>query len=412
MIKDSIFFTLRRSTIVAGVFAACAAGPTLAATAGTPIGGEFQVNTYTTGDQETPAVAMDANGNYVVVWDSVGEDGSLDGIFAQRYGTGGIPLGGEFQINTFVPNRQGLPVVAMLQNGNFVVAWNSQDESPVGQISVYARVFNADGTPLTGEIKVNDDNEYPRSGLSIASNANGEFVIGWVEQKPNSSISVMLHDMIVRTYSANGTPMRSSATVTTTINANMRCGTVGIANDGTIAAAWLEYNNSLYAKHLTANATWWGDVTRLDTANSAITGVDRPAIAMEGNGNFTVVWETFHSDLSPAGIHMRRFNESIKAQSSDVVVGTNMQYNPAIGMDANGDFVVAGHGNGIFAEIFASNGSAVGPEFQVNSSLDQNTQLFAATAMSSTGSNFVVAWQNFQQDGDGRGVFAQLYDGP
>src|SRR5215471_7057481 len=51
----------------------------------TPVGSEFRVNTYTTGPQQTysggpyqstPAVAMDAQGNYVVTWSSQNQDGS------------------------------------------------------------------------------------------------------------------------------------------------------------------------------------------------------------------------------------------------------------------------------------------------------------------------------------------------
>jgi hypothetical protein len=33
-----------------------------------PVGGEFQVNTYTPGHQYEPAVATDGAGNFVVVW--------------------------------------------------------------------------------------------------------------------------------------------------------------------------------------------------------------------------------------------------------------------------------------------------------------------------------------------------------
>jgi hypothetical protein len=54
-----------------------------------PVGSEFQVNTYTPADQLTRGpggrlVAADAGGNFVVVWTSEGQDGSSDGIFAQR----------------------------------------------------------------------------------------------------------------------------------------------------------------------------------------------------------------------------------------------------------------------------------------------------------------------------------------
>ena len=49
------------------------------------VGFETRVNTFTTGDQTAPAVAMDAAGDYVAVWQSYGQDGSIFGIYARRY---------------------------------------------------------------------------------------------------------------------------------------------------------------------------------------------------------------------------------------------------------------------------------------------------------------------------------------
>ncbi len=54
---------------------------------GARAGTEFQVNTYTTGDQGSypQAVAVSPN-NFVIVWhDRNGEDGSGRGVFAQRF---------------------------------------------------------------------------------------------------------------------------------------------------------------------------------------------------------------------------------------------------------------------------------------------------------------------------------------
>ncbi len=65
-----------------------------------PVGPEFQVNTYTVGDQGFPHIASDAAGNFVVVWSSSGQDGSTFGLFGQRYGRNGVKLGVEFQVNT------------------------------------------------------------------------------------------------------------------------------------------------------------------------------------------------------------------------------------------------------------------------------------------------------------------------
>ena len=89
---------------------------------GSPLGDEFQVNSYSTAGQVTPAVAMDNAGRFVVVWASLGQDGSGYGIFGQRYASDGTPLGGEFRVNTYTPGSQVHPSVDMTPEGHFVVA--------------------------------------------------------------------------------------------------------------------------------------------------------------------------------------------------------------------------------------------------------------------------------------------------
>jgi hypothetical protein len=95
---------------------------------GVPQGSEFQVNSYTTGRQYVPAVASDAGGNFVVVWHSSGQDGSGDGIFGQRFNASGVPQGSEFQVNSYTTNYQTLPAIASAANGNFVVVWSSRGQ--------------------------------------------------------------------------------------------------------------------------------------------------------------------------------------------------------------------------------------------------------------------------------------------
>jgi len=42
---------------------------------------DIQVNTTTSGNQTAPEVAMDGDGDYVVVWQSAGQDGNNTGVF-------------------------------------------------------------------------------------------------------------------------------------------------------------------------------------------------------------------------------------------------------------------------------------------------------------------------------------------
>ena len=95
---------------------------------GTPFGAEFRVNTYTTSYQHRPAVAKDGIGNFVVTWSSYTQDGFDEGVFGQRYVAAGTPVGPEFRVNTYTTYAQTRPSVAADGVGNFVVTWDSQTQ--------------------------------------------------------------------------------------------------------------------------------------------------------------------------------------------------------------------------------------------------------------------------------------------
>jgi hypothetical protein len=100
---------------------------------GVPLGSEFQVNTYTTGDQGDASVVADAAGDFVIVWTSANEDGSSAGVFGQRFAAAGNPLGPEFRVNTYTTAGQFEPAVAVVpSSGNFVVVWVSQSQDGSG----------------------------------------------------------------------------------------------------------------------------------------------------------------------------------------------------------------------------------------------------------------------------------------
>jgi hypothetical protein len=115
------------------------------------LGEEFQVNTYTTSRQAYPQVAVDAVGNFVVVWQSAEQDGYEWGIFGQRYDAAGDPTDGEFRINTHTTYSQLHPAVAADAQGNFVVVWSSGAYFS----SVFGQRYNASGNPIGAEFRVN-----------------------------------------------------------------------------------------------------------------------------------------------------------------------------------------------------------------------------------------------------------------
>src|SRR5438128_300 len=123
-------------------------------TGGVPQGPEFRVNTYTTGGQATPAVALDAAGDFVIAWTSTNQDAGTFGVYAQRYTSAGVPQGPEFRVNTFTTGSQAYPSVAVGAAGDFVVAWQSQGQDGSDD-GVYAQRYGATGSPQGGEFRVN-----------------------------------------------------------------------------------------------------------------------------------------------------------------------------------------------------------------------------------------------------------------
>jgi hypothetical protein len=110
---------------------------------GTKVGSEFQMNT-STGKHFRPAVASDAGGNFVVVWNRSypGDAQFSPGVFGQRFDSAGTKIGSEFQVNTYTTNYQDDPVVAADPSGNFVVAWQSYYQDGDGP-GVFAQRFSA-----------------------------------------------------------------------------------------------------------------------------------------------------------------------------------------------------------------------------------------------------------------------------
>jgi hypothetical protein len=145
---------------------------------GATVGSEFLVNTYVTNEQQNPSVAMDSDGDFVITWESNGQDGDNYGIYAQRYSNIGATVGGEFLVNTYTTNFQQNPSTAMDNNGNFVITWgsNGQDGSFTG---IYAQRYNNIGATVGSEFLVNTHTAFQQDIPSVTMNDNGNFVITW-----------------------------------------------------------------------------------------------------------------------------------------------------------------------------------------------------------------------------------------
>jgi hypothetical protein len=141
-------------------------------------GSEFQVNTFTTGVQSDAAVAVAPDNSFVVVWRSDDQDGSGSGVFGRRFAPDGIPLTAEFPVNDVTPGNQGGAAIAMDADGAFVVTW-SDGQNDGDSYGIFARRFDATGAPQGGQFAVNTHTTSSQIRSGIAEGADGSFLIAW-----------------------------------------------------------------------------------------------------------------------------------------------------------------------------------------------------------------------------------------
>ena len=144
--------------------------------AGNLIGGEFRINQTTTNDQHYASVAMNGSGEFVVAWTSASEDGSGNGVYARRYDAAGNPLGNEFLVNATTSGDQDSPVVAMGADGRFLIVWEGNGPGDSG--GIFGRWYDAAGTPGS-EVRINTVTSGLQGEPSVDMSPDGRAVVVW-----------------------------------------------------------------------------------------------------------------------------------------------------------------------------------------------------------------------------------------
>jgi hypothetical protein len=282
--------------------------------AGAPIGIEFQVQSSTVFYSWQPKIASDSDGDFIVVWESSFGDASFGSVFARRFNSSGSPLGIDFMVNTFTPQKQGNPVVAADADGDFVIAWESFNQIVSSGYDVFAKRFNSGGAVLATEFKVNTYTVNSQAVPAVAADADGDFVIAWHS----------LHQ-----------------------------------DDGDMG---------IFARRF--NSSGVGQATEFMVNTYTVNYQRKPNIAADDGGDFVVTWENRFRDGSYEGTFARRVTASGAfgpefQVNSYTFSGQNQTEglfsSQAVDFDADGDFVVVwfneepqdGSGAGVFAQRFS-----------------------------------------------------------
>ena len=147
---------------------------------GVALVGNFQVNTTTAGSQAMPSIAMDSIGNFVIAWQSENQDGSGQGIYFKRYNNSGVVQGTETIANTTTAGNQQEPSVAMGSDGNFLITWSSFGQDTItSNYGIYGATFSSAGVAISGEIAINTRTTGTQDNADASVMEGNKFVVAW-----------------------------------------------------------------------------------------------------------------------------------------------------------------------------------------------------------------------------------------
>ena len=382
-----------------------------------PVGPEFQVNEQTAGDQLTfmsRNIATDAEGNFVIAWESRNTGSTAtNGVYARRFGADGTPLEGDVQltdgggrvpavamnaggsyvtvfekstvsgrktineirgrrydaatrssVDFVIPTPGSYPKVAMADDGSFTVVWSREDRK--GDSNVYAQRFDPAGVKVSTEFRVNDYLPNQQAMPCISMDGQGNFLVAWSSVEQNGAAN--LSDVYAKRYSASGLAQGPESRV----------------NEG------LEGPQS------------------------------RPITALLPGGGFAVAWDEYSYPSFTTGDIRLRLHDGTGWASGDLLVNSTTaghQSNPSVDADDAGNVIVTWHsidqdgtdGN-MYGQQFDPSGRPAGSEFRLND-FTNGDQVYGAVA-AQPGGRFVAVWESEGQDGSGYGVHARLFAPP
>jgi hypothetical protein len=130
-------------------------------------------------------VAMDAQGNYVVVWIDTRANSSGD-LYAQRFDAQGNKIGVNFKLTKSNSRLNEYPPgISMKSDGSFVVAWADSIKQAGKNWGIKTRFFGSAGQPLSDVIEVTTA---PSLQPDVKIGPTGSVYYAWLDGRENANL--------------------------------------------------------------------------------------------------------------------------------------------------------------------------------------------------------------------------------
>lgn len=410
------------------LMAALLCAPAAFAAPGDPFRPPVVADSGTTVAAREPDLAMDADGDFVVVWEQY-----LTGIRAQRYNANGTAQGSQVVVTT-VSTAQA-PAVGMDAVGNFVVTWYSRPPSGSSYV-VNARRFNAVGTARGNAFAVTLEAAGARSH-DVAMEDDGDFVVVW--QREASGQALRDQDIRARRYNASGIAQGTEIQVSEfpdvmpTRQARGLDPAIALLPDGGFVVAWTAavfeiVDQNIRARVFGSDGLPQGDEFRAAAPRDPNATFEGGAsVAANSSGEFVITWTEGPLDLEDDGfdsnndlaISARRFNAlgtaiGARLNVATVVEGFGHTFGgvfdaPSVAMDDDGEFVVAWQFDDeadlnhlqILARRYGAADNPVGELLTVNTNPDDGSNGSPTALAIQADGDFFATWSTSNATADG-----------
>jgi len=246
-------------------------------------------------NQQDPAIAMDASGNFVVAWEH--NTGGLDDTKAQRFNSSGVAQGGVIDVAGGASDQDDIGIGAD-SSGNFVICW---EDDASGTDDIKAQRYDSSGVAQGGVIDV-ASGAVVQENVVVAMDATGRFVAVWQAFEGGN------YNVKARRYNSDGVAQGSAFDV---INGSGNQDNAAIAMDsfGSFMIAWEDdaggATYDVWAQRYNSAGTEQEFMFRANTytTNNQL----NPAVATDSNGTSIITWESQNQDGSGLGIYGQGF---------------------------------------------------------------------------------------------------------
>ena len=295
-----------------------------------------RVNSTAQTSQTAPAVASDSLGNTVVVWEGRGE-GDQHGIFFQRYSAEGTRVGGETRVNVTTGGVQREPTVAFDSFGGFVIGWSGVGDGDFS--GIFLRSYSSQGNAISDEIRVNANTDDHQTSPSMAVDEEGNLAVVWQSRHEDGSD----WGVFGQWYTADGTPVGTTVRLNTTTTASQSKPTITADPTGGFVAAWQSLGQdgdswAVVARRFTSAGVADGTEVLLNSDNTAGHQTDVSLVVAE-DGQWLSAWTSGVPDGSGWEVVTRSFEDNGDASDTEVVNSSNSgansghQRNPVVAIE-------------------------------------------------------------------------------